>query len=136
MEMRPPRPLALLASRRHFCQCLWHRRTIFKREMQKMTGSPLINRRRCPGLCRAALCLCFMLAGAALCRAAGVVTNCTEADLQAALIGGGQVTFACDGALELSSTLVITNDTALDATGHEVTLNEGPVLQAFRLVQI
>jgi hypothetical protein len=77
-----------------------------------------------------------MLAGAALCRAAGVVTNCTEADLQAALIGGGQVTFACDGALELSSTLVITNDTALDATGHEVTLNEGPVLQAFRLVQI
>lgn len=101
-----------------------------------MTGNHLINRRRRPGLCRAALCLCLVLAGTALCRAGGVVTNCTEADLQMALVGGGQVTFACDGVLELSNTLVITNDTALDATGHAVTLSEGPVLQPFRLVQI
>ena len=32
----------------------------------------------------------------------GVVTNCTEANLRAALAGGGTVTFACDGTILLS----------------------------------
>ena len=32
-----------------------------------------------------------------VCWAGGVVTNCTEADLRAAMAGGGVVTFACDG---------------------------------------
>lgn len=89
-----------------------------------------------PVFCRAALCFQLVLASASLCRAGGVVANCAETDLRTALIGGGQVTIACDGVLELSSTLVITNDTTLDATGHELTLSEGAVVQPFRLVQI
>jgi hypothetical protein len=31
--------------------------------------------------------------------AGGVVTNCTEADVRAAMAGGGVVTFACDGTI-------------------------------------
>ena len=72
---------------------------------------------------RALLSLSIALAGTVLCHGSGVVTNCTEADLRAALVGGGLVTFNCDGVLALSSTLVITNDTTLDASGHDLTLN-------------
>jgi fibronectin-binding autotransporter adhesin len=64
------------------------------------------------------------------------VTSCTETDLRAALDGGGRVTFACDGVLQLSSPLLITNDTTLDASGHDLTLAPGPVLQPIRLLQI
>ena len=80
--------------------------------------------------------VCMMLAGAFLCEAGGVVTNCTETALRTALIGGGAVTFDCDGVLTLSSTLVITNDTTIDATGHDLTLSEGQVVQWFQLLQI
>jgi hypothetical protein len=55
--------------------------------------------------------------------ASGVVTEPTEAKLRAALTGGGTVTFACDGVIPLASTLVIANDTSLDAVGRSVTLS-------------
>lgn len=55
--------------------------------------------------------------------AGGIVTDCTEASLRAALSGGGTVTFACDGTIVLSNTLVIASDTVLDATGRSVTLD-------------
>ena len=55
--------------------------------------------------------------------AGGLVTDCTEASLRAALAGGGTVTFACDGTIVLSNTLVIASDTVLDATGRSVTLD-------------
>jgi hypothetical protein len=76
------------------------------------------------------------LAGVATCYAGGVVTNCTEADLRGALVVGGLVTFECDGALALSSSLVISNDTTIDATGHAIMLTTGAVIQPFGLVQV
>ncbi len=54
--------------------------------------------------------------------AGGVVTNCTEADLRAAMAGGGEVTFACDGTIVLANTISNTLDTVLDASGHQVTI--------------
>jgi hypothetical protein len=54
--------------------------------------------------------------------AAGVVMDCTEAALRAAAAGGGAVTFACDGTITLTNQIVITNDTVLDGTGHEITI--------------
>lgn len=76
------------------------------------------------------------LAVAVRCQAGGVVTNCTEADLLAALNGGGQVTLACDGVLQLSSPLLITNDVALNASGHDLTLSVAMALERTRLAQI
>lgn len=66
---------------------------------------------------------CLLLSGAAL--ASGVVTACTEAELRAALAGGGTVVLACDGTIVLSSTLTIGTDTVLDASGRQVTLSGG-----------
>ena len=78
----------------------------------------------------------LVLVGAMFARGGGIVINCTETDLRAALAGGGLVTFDCDGILDLSDTLTITNDTTIDAAGHDLVLNEGPVVQPFRLMQI
>jgi hypothetical protein len=72
------------------------------------------------GLTRA-LALLFLLPVAA--GAAGVVTNCTEAALRAAMAGGGHVTFACDGTINLASTITIAADTTLDAGGHQIIIN-------------
>lgn len=66
----------------------------------------------------------------------GVVTNCAEADLRAALVGGGLVSIQCDGTLALSSSITISNDTTLDATEHSVMLTPGPVVESFRLLQV
>src|SRR5208337_1964360 len=53
---------------------------------------------------------------------AGVVTSPTEANLRAALAGGGTVTFATGGTIGLSAVLVITNNTLIDGSGYAVTL--------------
>jgi len=66
-----------------------------------------------------------------LSRAGGVVTNCTEAALRAAMVGGGTVSFACDGTITLASTIVIALDTALDATGRQVTISGGDYVRVF-----
>src|SRR5436190_20562726 len=63
--------------------------------------------------------------------ASGVVTNCTEADVRAALEGGGAVTFACDGTITLTNTLTIATNTVLDASGRLVVLSGGGVLRPF-----
>ena len=55
--------------------------------------------------------------------AGGVVTNCTEAALRAAMAGGRTVTFACDGTITLASTIAISLDTVLDASGRQVTIS-------------
>ena len=70
---------------------------------------------------RGAFALLLLLPVAA--RAGGVVTNCTEAALRAAMTGGGVVTFACDGTIALSSPLDISTDTVLDATNRNVTIS-------------
>ncbi|MBI5383703.1 MAG: LamG domain-containing protein [Verrucomicrobia bacterium] len=55
--------------------------------------------------------------------ASGVVTNATEANLRAALAGGGTVTFATSGTIALVDTLTIETNTVLDASGHSITLS-------------
>ena len=70
-------------------------------------------------------------ADAAFC--SGVITNCTQADLQAALVGGGAVTFACNGTITLTNTLNITQDTTIDATGYQVKISGG---NAVRLLTV
>jgi len=72
--------------------------------------------------------VCLALFLPSLVFAGGVVTNCTEAALRAAMAGGGTVTFACDGTITLTNTITNTLDTALDGSGHNVTIT-GP--QAF-----
>lgn len=49
--------------------------------------------------------------------AAGVVTECTEASLRAALAGGGSISFSCTGTIPLSSQLEVTQDTSIDGGG-------------------
>ena len=57
--------------------------------------------------------------------AAGTVTNCTESSLRAAMVGGGTVTFVCDG------TIINLVDTTLDATGHQITISGGGLRRVF-----
>src|SRR5258706_391995 len=66
-------------------------------------------------------------------RAAGTVGTCDEPSLDAALAGGGAVTFACDGTITLSATKVIAADTSLDATGRAVTLHGNNAVRHFAL---
>ena len=61
--------------------------------------------------------------------AGGVVTNCTEAALRAAMAGGGEVRFACDGTIVLASTLTNLADTVLDGSGHQVTISGGDAVR-------
>ena len=68
-------------------------------------------------------------AGAAFC--GGVITNCTQADLHAALVGGGAVTFACSGTITLTNTLSITQDTSIDASGYQVKISGGNAVRLF-----
>jgi len=63
--------------------------------------------------------------------AGGVVTECTEASLRAALVGGGTVTFACDGTIILASTITNTVDTLLDGAGHQVTISGSNAVRVF-----
>jgi hypothetical protein len=44
---------------------------------------------------------------------------------------GGVVTFACDGTIRLAMTITITLDTALDATGHQVTISGADTVGVF-----
>src|SRR6266568_1167865 len=87
----------------------------------------------CSKLSRTALWLCLVLGSAGLSRADGVVTNCAESDLRAVLSGGGPVTFACDGVIGLSGPLVISNNTTVDAAGHEVTISGGNGVRLFEI---
>ena len=58
-------------------------------------------------------------------KAAGIVANCAEASLRAAMAGGGKVTFACDGTISLSGTITNSHDTVLDGAGHQITISGG-----------
>src|SRR6266404_905219 len=63
----------------------------------------------------------------------GTVANCTQADLEAALAGGGTVQFACSGTITLTNTLVIAQDTMLDANGSTVTISGGSAVRLFQV---
>src|SRR5258708_29642996 len=70
-------------------------------------------------------------------RGEGTVTNYTDAsNLFAALAGGGTVTFAADGVITLTNTIVITNNTFFDASGHNVTLTGDTNNNPVRLISV
>jgi hypothetical protein len=48
--------------------------------------------------------------------ASGVVTSATESALVATMTGGGAVTFAVNGTIYLTNTLIVSNNTVMDAT--------------------
>lgn len=62
-----------------------------------------------------------LLAGSGVSVFSAVVTNCSQADLQAAIAQGGTVTFTCNGTINVN--LIITNNVKLDGSGAEVTLS-------------
>ncbi|MBI3851507.1 MAG: hypothetical protein HY298_14710 [Verrucomicrobia bacterium] len=68
--------------------------------------------------------------------AAGTVTNCTSIDLLTALSGGGLVTFACSGTINLTNSLTITNDTVLDGNSHAVIISGLGGINAVRVFNV
>jgi fibronectin-binding autotransporter adhesin len=65
--------------------------------------------------------------------AGGVVNSPDEQSLRAALTGGGSVTFGVDGAIAVTSPLVISNNTSIDATGHSVVITGSNAVQIFQV---
>src|SRR5438093_6903462 len=65
--------------------------------------------------------------------ASGTVTNCDQAGLEAALAGGGNVSFACSGVIVLANTISITDDTVLDGTGQSVTSSGNDQVRLFNV---
>lgn len=65
--------------------------------------------------------------------AAGTVSTCNEASLDAALAGGGTVTFACSGTINLTSTKTISSDTTVDGFGQDVILDGGSARRLFSI---
>src|SRR5438093_13258001 len=63
--------------------------------------------------------------------ASGVVTNCADADLRAALVGGGTVTFDCDGVISLTNTLTIATNTVLDGSGRRIVISGNASVRPF-----
>jgi hypothetical protein len=64
----------------------------------------------------------LLLACPILLHAEGSVSDCTEADLRAALAGGGEVTFSEDCKITLGAPVDISTDTTIDANGFDVTI--------------
>ena len=74
-------------------------------EIIRIGATLMSSRAASEGLKSSILCLLvagFLLGTSPRSFASGVVTNCTDADLRAALQGGGTVTFACDGTIVLT----------------------------------
>ena len=82
----------------------------------------LIESRATPRLWLAAV-LAIALSCPSATRGGGVITNATESALNNALIGGGTVTFACNGTINLTGAKTISTNTVLDATGYAVTIS-------------
>jgi hypothetical protein len=85
----------------------------------------------------AALALCLALP-AARAQAAGVVgtgtpASCTQAAFNAALAGGGTVTFNCGAGavIPITSTKTLTTTTTIDGTGQSITLDGGGTTRLF-----
>jgi hypothetical protein len=66
--------------------------------------------------------------------AGGVITNCSEASLRAALAGGGVVNFGCDGVIVLSAPISITADTVLDGGERHITISGNHAVGLFQVL--
>jgi hypothetical protein len=60
-----------------------------------------------------------------------LLTNCTFADLGAAVAQGGEVHFGCDGVITLASTIIVSSSLVLDGNGRNVTLSGGATNRLF-----
>jgi hypothetical protein len=58
-------------------------------------------------------------------QAGGIVTNCTETELRAAVSDGGLVILGCDATIKLTSTMAITSETVLDGGGRRAVISSG-----------
>src|SRR5215471_16539908 len=85
-----------------------------------------------PLLNSCALMLFFGLAGTLAARP-GIISNPTQADLEAALAGGGTATFACSGTIVLTNTITISADTILDGDGYAMTISGGNSVRIFQV---
>jgi len=63
--------------------------------------------------------------------ASGVVTNCAQADLVAALNEGGLVTLDCDGTIALTNEITISREAILDGSGHAITISGNNATRLF-----
>lgn len=75
--------------------------------------------------------LALLLLGPVAALAGGVVTNCTEAALRAAMAESGTVIFACDGTITLTTTITNNVNVTLDGTGHQVIISGGSAVRVF-----
>lgn len=50
------------------------------------------------------------------------LTTCNETNLRNAIASGGSIRFSCDGLIQISQSIVVSNDVILDASGRTVTL--------------
>src|SRR5437868_4097179 len=80
------------------------------------------------GPARFRLCLFVFLYLSFSARAA-VLESCDEPSLRAAIGNGGRITFACDGTIYPSQTLLISTDTIIDGIGHQIVINGGGEVQ-------
>ena len=71
--------------------------------------------------------ICFSALGS------GTVSNLTQADLKAALVGGGTVLFATNGTLTLTNTISIPVDTTLDSKSNHVIISGGNTVRLFQV---
>ncbi|MBC7870320.1 MAG: right-handed parallel beta-helix repeat-containing protein, partial [Chitinophagaceae bacterium] len=66
-------------------------------------------------------------------QAAGVVAVCDEASLDAALAGGGVVSFTCSGTITITATKVVGANTIIDGAGQAVTISGGGAVSIFQV---
>ncbi len=70
-------------------------------------------------------------------QAAGVVTNCSSytapGGLQAAIAGGGTVTFACSGTIIIPATINVTSSLTIDGAGQSVILSGNDTVRLFNM---
>src|SRR5260221_13889497 len=59
------------------------------------------------------------------------VFSCDENELALAISGGGTVTFACEGTITLSRTIIVTTNTVLDTEGAHVTISGNHAVRVF-----
>lgn len=95
----------------------------------------LVGGRFIAGLASTWVGLSFLISGLVLppekLFAAGVVSSPTESALDAAMAGGGTVTFSFDGTIFISRTIGISNNTVLNGTGHSVVLSGSKTVPIF-----
>jgi hypothetical protein len=64
-------------------------------------------------------------------QAGGIVSVCDEANLLAALAGGGTVTFSCSGTITLTAEITIAADTTIDGSGQAIILSGNHTVRVF-----